>query len=108
MQSRTDRLERERDMSPVRRSDNDYVDVGRVIPEFLCPVNDSRLRVRASGLRLSFRIAGNDRRKIQSGRRFDQWSVKDCSSDSVADQGDAKHATARFCVAEIQYCSVPG
>ena len=94
-------------MSAVRRSDNNNIEVGRVIPELRSRVKDCGAWMRSPCLRLSFGITCDNRGKIQSRRRLDQWSVKDRAGESVTDESDAKGA-ARFCACESQYRSVLG
>ncbi len=77
-------------MSAIRRSENNDVNFGRVIPELRCRFKYSGLWMRILSLRLSFGIARNDRRNLQPGGRLDQRSVKDRPRDSVSNEPNAK------------------
>src|SRR5687768_2332485 len=102
-----ERIERERYVSPVRRSDNDHIEVGRMIPEMRRCFEDLRNRMCFPRLRLSFGITGHNRCEIQPRSRIDEWSVKDCAREPVTDEANAKGST-RSGVGVRQYRSVSG
>lgn len=76
MQARLHRLERERCVSSVRRSNDDQVEIGGMVPQLCRRLEQANSRISSPGARLSFGIACHDGRKAQPVSRIDQRRVK--------------------------------